>query len=260
MTTAPTPTTTTWQDWLRRWDAQQEVYIEQRERAFDVMLSFLEVLAPPTMRVLDLAAGPGAISQRVLRRFPDARCVAIDTDPVLLQLGQGALGDQGGRLRWVRADLRDDDWTSSLGDGQFDAVLSTTATHWLTPPELTEVYARLAQLLRPGGVLLNGDGMPLGHQLPQIREALQTVTTRRQERALDDGHGEDWQSWWDALRTEASLRDAFAERDRIFPPGSRSHRSSPTLSFHQTALLEAGFAEVAPVWQDLNKRIVLALR
>ncbi|MGH3934822.1 MAG: hypothetical protein ACRDS1_07595 [Pseudonocardiaceae bacterium] len=33
--TDPTGTeTVAWNDWLRRWDAQQEVYIEARERRF----------------------------------------------------------------------------------------------------------------------------------------------------------------------------------------------------------------------------------
>ncbi|MGH8931315.1 MAG: class I SAM-dependent methyltransferase [Egibacteraceae bacterium] len=78
-----------WADWLRRWDAQQCVYIEDRERCFKVMFSFIEALLPPEVTVLDLACGPGAISQRLLRRLPGARSVAVDVDPVLLGLGQG---------------------------------------------------------------------------------------------------------------------------------------------------------------------------
>ena len=248
-----------WADWLRRWDVQQGVYIEDRERGFEVMFSFLDALLPAEITVLDLAAGAGSISQRLLRRFPEARSVAVDVDPVLLTIGEGALGDMAGRLRWVRADLRNPGWVASLGQDGFDAVLSATATHWLQPPELAAVYRDIAGLVRPGGILLNGDGLSYPRSQTRIRAAVDAVDRRRQERAMDEG-AEAWAPWWDALRAEPALRGAFAERDRIFPPECRPAGSSPTLAFHEAALLEAGFEEVATVWQDLHKRILLALR
>jgi trans-aconitate methyltransferase len=68
---------------------------------------------------LDLACGPGSIAQRLLVRFPAARAVAVDFDPVLMRLGQDALGDLDGRLRWVEADLRRPDWNGLYTVAQF---------------------------------------------------------------------------------------------------------------------------------------------
>ncbi|MGQ0572587.1 MAG: class I SAM-dependent methyltransferase [Pseudonocardia sp.] len=252
-------TTVDWPGWLRRWDAQQEVYIEGRERVFDVMLDVVESLLPAEIVVLDLAAGPGSISERVLRRLPRARCVAVDVDPVLVSVGRGALAGFGDRLRWVQADLRDPDWPAALGPQRFDAVLSTTATHWLDPAALAGAYRRVADLLTPRGILLNGDGMYFpGHQ-PRIRAVVAGIDERRRQRAVARG-AEDWDTWWASLRTEPALADAFAVRDRLFPPRVALPHRSPTRAFHGVALAEAGFAEVASVWQDLHKHIVLALR
>jgi ubiquinone/menaquinone biosynthesis C-methylase UbiE len=247
-------------DWLRRWDAQQEVYTQDRERCFDVMLSFLAVLMPESFTVLDLAAGPGAISQRLLARFPQARSVAVDADPVMLQLGHAALGDRDGRLRWVQADFRDLGWPRSLGEERFDAVLSSTATHWLRPHELTSLYHQVFGVLRAGGVLLNGDGLPLPASQRRTRGAIAAVDERRQAQALGAG-AESWTDWWESLGDEPSVQAALTERKHIFPSGSCSdHGTSPTLPFHEAAILAAGFEEVATVWQDLNKRLLLALR
>lgn len=259
MTDSDTTIVVPWEDWLRRWDVQQGVYIEDRERGFEVMFSFLETLLPPQITVLDLAAGAGSISQRLLRLRPEARSVAVEVDPVMLTIGQGALGDMDGRLRWVRADLRDPQWATTVSDDGFDAVLSTTATHWLQPHELAAVYRDVAGLLRPGGILLNGDGLYYPHSQPRIRAAVDAVDQRRQKQAVDRG-AEAWNDWWDALRGEPALQQAFAERDRIFPAEGRPRRSPPTLAFHEAALLEAGFEEVGTVWQDLHKRILLAFR
>lgn len=60
-----------WKRWLQRWDAQQSGYVPQREERFRVMLDVLEALLPEEFVALDLASGPGAISQRLLERFPE---------------------------------------------------------------------------------------------------------------------------------------------------------------------------------------------
>src|SRR5260370_40427231 len=82
-----------WRAWLERWDQQQAGYLPSREERFAVMLDALDVLLPASFVALDLACGPGCSSQRLLARFPAARCVAGDLDPVLLTLGRHALGD-----------------------------------------------------------------------------------------------------------------------------------------------------------------------
>src|SRR5438445_3692671 len=132
-----------WKRWLQRWDAQQEGYVPEREERFRVMLDVLEALLPDEFVALDLACGPGAISQRLLERFPGARCVAIDIDPVMLALGQGALGTCDGRLRWIDADLAAQGWVESVGEAGVDAVLSTTALHWIPAQHLAGLYLEL---------------------------------------------------------------------------------------------------------------------
>lgn len=79
------------------------------------MFDVLAALLPTSFVALDLACGPGSISQRLLARFPGARAVAVDVDPVKLALGHGTLGTLDGRLRWVDADLASPGWTDALG-------------------------------------------------------------------------------------------------------------------------------------------------
>ncbi|HEY3081976.1 MAG TPA: class I SAM-dependent methyltransferase [Chloroflexota bacterium] len=249
-----------WAEWLRRWDAQQAGYLPHREERFAAMLDVLEALLPAAFVAVDLACGPGAISQRLLARFPDARCVAVDTDPVLLALGQGALGDQSGRLRWVKADLTEPDWSAALGEEQVDAVLSATALHWLPGDALTRVYRALGQLVRPGGVFLNGDRAGFPPHMPTFR-ALAEAGLAQRERGRPAG-SEDWAAWWEALRREPDLAELFAERERRFAwrqPWDRRWES-PIRDLHEAALREAGFREVGVVWQRLDDHVLLAVR
>ena len=248
-----------WRAWLRRWDAQQGGYLPAREGRFAAMLDALGVLLPAAFVALDLCAGPGSLSQRLLARFPAARCLAVDKDPALLAMGQAVLGDAGGRLRWVDADLLAPDWAAALGVEQVDAVLSTTALHWLTADQLMRVYRRLGALVRPGGVFLNGDHLRYGPHVPRFRQVADAVKTARREAAHQQQGVETWEDWWAALAREPGAAALLAERERRFA-GRTREGINPGYDFQAGALREAGFVEVDVLWQDLDNRVLMAVR
>jgi SAM-dependent methyltransferase len=245
-----------WQEWLRRWDAQQQLHIPHREDRFAAITDALGAVSGPSPRVLDIGCGPGSLSVRVLQRIPEAELVAIDTDPVLLAIGRGALGDRR-RIHFVEADLRSD-WVSELPlPPPFDAAVSTTALHWLELPELVRFYATLAELIRPGGVFLNGDRLDFGHDQVTIGEVAQSV--RSAQSAPPPPDAEDWNVWWRAVDREPTLADAAAERRRR--GHDHPHREAPQpFGFHKSALLAAGFSEVGTIWQRLADRVLIAIR
>jgi len=248
-----------WSDWLQRWDGQQRGYLPEREQRFEVMLDVVEALLPEAFVALDLACGPGSISQRLLTRFPQARCVAVDLDPVLLTLGQGALGDMQGRLRWVEADLRDADWRTHLGEKQVDAVLTATALHWLPPELLVGLYQQLGGLVRPGGIFLNGDHFSFGPHLPTLQLVSEKVQEREREEVIAQEQLEDWRTWWGNLAQEPGMNDLFVERERRFAWRDQDF-PEPTLELHEAALRNAGFREVGVIWQHMDNRVILAVR
>ena len=248
-----------WHEWMQRWDRQQSGHLPDREQRFTAMLDILATQLPERFVALDLACGPGSISQRLLNRFPHARCVAVDFDPVLLLLGQNVLGDMQGRLRWVEADLRDPTWHTQLGEEQVDAVLSTTALHWLSADNLVQMYHQLGKLVHPGGIVLNGDDFDFGLHMPTFR----LVAEAMQERAIGDvasqNDVEDWSTWWERLEHEPGMEDLFAERKRRFIDGAH-HGSHTLLELHEAALRDAGFREVGVIWQRMGNRVVMGVR
>jgi len=80
---------TPWSQWLTRWDRFQEAYVPGRELQFRLIVDYLALLHRDSpLRVLDLCAGPGSFGSRLLEERPDARVVALDHDPWLLELGR----------------------------------------------------------------------------------------------------------------------------------------------------------------------------
>jgi SAM-dependent methyltransferase len=247
-----------WAGWLRRWDEQQESFNPDRERRFSTMFDVVEAKVGRRFVALDLGSGPGSLSARLLRRFPRARCVAVDYDPVSLHVGQGALGSVGGRLTWVDANLGRPGWAETLPPGRYDAVLSTTALHWLRGPELRRLYRDLHRKIRRGGVFLDGDHLGWGPEHPGLGPLAESVRNIRFKGASLDSEWGAWKKWWADAQKVPELKPYFLERERR----QAQHPQHEDVSFeaHRRALRRAGFHEVETVWQDLENRVLLATR
>jgi trans-aconitate methyltransferase len=242
---------------LDGWDRQQAAYIADREGRFAIMLELLARVCGEAPVVVDAACGPGSLSLRVLERFPAARVVALDVDPLLLDVARAALAPYGERATVLTADLTTPDWPDAvravLGGARPDAFVSTTALHWLLPGALVAVYAAAAGLLAPGGVLLNGDHFRFDDGHPTLARVAAEHDAATQAQAHAAG-AQTWDAWW----AEASARPGgaalAAERERVF--ADRPAPPSTTIGFHVAALVQAGFAEAAPVWQLLDDYVV----
>ncbi|MFD2767431.1 class I SAM-dependent methyltransferase [Micromonospora eburnea] len=254
-----------WQKLLSSWDDQQAGYLPRREERFAMITRTIGEVIGDSFVALDLGCGPGSLSQRILAAHPAATAIAVDSDPLLLELGQHALSDYADRLRWVDADLRDPRWHESLGVDGVDVVVSTTALHWLEPGVLFEVYRRAARLLRPGGILLNGDNMPYDAGQATHERLAESANERAAKQAFAVAGVPDWERWWadatsnELLAAAAGKRTARRERaDQQYGP--RDGDLLTSLSTHVTALTEAGFREIGTIWQNFDDRILLAVR
>ncbi|MFC7721503.1 class I SAM-dependent methyltransferase [Nonomuraea recticatena] len=196
-------------EWIARWDRQQEGYLPDREERFTALIDAVEASGRPDPLVVDLGCGPGSLSARLLERLPKATVIAVDADPLLLGLGRAAYP----HLTFFSRDLRTPGWSQGLGlDRPVDAAVSTTALHWISSPELTAMYAEVASILRPGGLLLNGDHFESDDATPSIAELERAVHDKQTARAFADGLPEGWRDWWDAVAADPDLAEFNAAR------------------------------------------------
>jgi SAM-dependent methyltransferase len=247
--------------WINRWDAQQQSYMPDREERFTALIDAVEAgTGRDDPLVLDLGCGPGSLAVRLLDRMPGAHVVAIDTDPLLLTLGRAAYSGLPG-LRFADQDLRASGWTGALAlDRAVDAAVSTTALHWLHAEALRGMYAQLATVLRPGGLLLDGDHLKedktVAPTLARLGEALTECVAQRFTGASDR---EDWSAWWQAATTDPELAEPAAERQQRGLSEDHHGSESVLLSEHVAALRAAGFTEIGTLWQYGDNRILCAV-
>lgn len=254
--------------WFDRWEAQQSGVIGVREERFEVLLEVLGATfdVDDDFTVVDLASGPAGISVRVLDRFPKARAVAVDFDPVLLAIGRGAHGDQNGRLLWVEHDLRDAAWAHEVracaGKDSVDAVLTATALHWIPTGTLAEVYRACGAMLRPGGLLINCDNLeypPAAATIRGISDSLRAAERDTVAARVGAEQFEGWEQWWEAVASAPSLAALHRAREQRYAWRDRDEYR-PGFAVHSELLHEAGFAEVETVWQRYQNRVLVAVR
>ncbi|MCO6008722.1 class I SAM-dependent methyltransferase [Actinoallomurus purpureus] len=113
------------------------------------------VAARTPLRVLDLAAGTGKLTEGLLRHTADV--VAVEPD-------SGMLAELQARLPGVPA-LTGTAERIPLTDGSVDAVLVGQAMHWF---DLSRALPEMARVLAPGGVLAGLWNID-DHRIPWVR-------------------------------------------------------------------------------------------
>ncbi len=247
-----------WEKLLMEWDNQQEDFIPDREQRFKTILDLLEAILSRRFATLDLGCGPGSLSARLLERFPRAKSVAVDYDPVVLTICKMALKRFQRRIIWVEADLGGKQLAKVLEPFKpFDAAVSTTALHWLYPHQLRLLYNNLGKVIRRGGVFVNGDRMPWDSNRRRLLQIAERVKSLRGSGGNQMWHG--WNKWWNDLQGDAYFNELFRIRKTRFPE-IHSKANALSFEFHRKTLIDAGFRDVDVIWQDLDERIFVAIK
>ncbi|GAB3812471.1 class I SAM-dependent methyltransferase [Tessaracoccus terricola] len=252
---------------VQDWDNQQAAYITHREQRFAIMCDAIAHLLATSsefgddgarLTVLDLACGPGSLSQRLLDRFPAVRVIGVDHDPVLLHIARTWLDERHpGRFMAVDADLAGS-WSEALAGAPIQAAVSSTALHWLAPHQLVALYEQLGQVLPEGGLFLNADHL---RYHPGTQPFLTAGAAEDDARTQRDAHQRgvpDWDQWWEQASAEPQLAALRVERERRF--ADRPPTADAPLELHLAALRTAGFAEAGVLWRYWDDLVVLARR
>jgi ubiquinone/menaquinone biosynthesis C-methylase UbiE len=130
---------------------------EERRPRIREMIAQASLPREATIRVLDVGAGYGFVTEEVLRAFPNAHVTLQDFSELMLGHARQRLAAVAGRLSFVLCDLTDPTWTERVG-GPFDLIVSAIAIHNLRQVEtIAACYRGIAGLLKPDAAFLNYD-------------------------------------------------------------------------------------------------------
>jgi len=138
------------------YDADMDVMHPNRHKMIEVALDFLPRSVGGAFTALDLGVGTGLFAGELLKRYPEARVVAVDGAEAMVDLARTRLGALADRVDFRVGDFRDlDDLLEA--EEMFSVVISSYALHHLSGSEKEEVVRACGRRLRPGGCFLNAD-------------------------------------------------------------------------------------------------------
>jgi malonyl-CoA O-methyltransferase len=127
-------------------DSYDAAAVLQREMG-ERMLERLEYIRLNPRLVLDLGAGTGHATARLVRRYPKARVLALDFALSMLRKAR----KRGPWLRRPRCVCADAEHLP-IADGAVDLVFSNAVLQWCT--DLEHSFGEILRVLRPGGLFM----------------------------------------------------------------------------------------------------------
>lgn len=130
---------------------------DERRPHIREMIAHASLPRQAAIRVLDVGAGYGFVTEEVLHAFPNAHVTLQDFSELMLDRARERLKAKAGQLSFALCDLTDPAWTERVG-GPFDLIVSAIAIHNLRPTEkIAACYRGIAGLLKPDAPFLDFD-------------------------------------------------------------------------------------------------------
>lgn len=164
-----------WQsaDYVSGWIEHDVARDPERRPLLRRMLASAPFPSGSELRVLDVGAGYGVVTEEVVAAFPAARVTMQDYSQAMLDQARQRLTAHADRLSFVLCDLFDPSWPQKVG-ATFNLAVSAIVLHNLGSREkIFACYPAIHGLLRPGGWFLNYDRFVGGveEHLTELRAA-----------------------------------------------------------------------------------------
>jgi SAM-dependent methyltransferase len=144
-------------NYVSSWAERQDPKERDRRDAFALLADTIPFDKKLPIRILDLGAGYGALTQFILNKFPKATAVCQDGSKEMAKLGAERMKHLSGRFEYVFCDFARRGWSRKL-NGPFEAVVSSIAIHNVGDAKIVEaIYHAVFPLVKAGGCFLNFD-------------------------------------------------------------------------------------------------------
>lgn len=209
------------------YDYVADKVVFENDKIHEELIKALPFKKNQFLKILDLGSGTGHGMEMILENFPKARVIGIDYSLKMIEHARKNLSDFLNRVKLIENDF----CQIKLGN-DFDAVVSVIAIHNSTDEHKIEIFEKIYNSLKKGGVFINADFFI--HESPEKHEENKRIYREYLENNLE---GDEKKVW---------LRHAFEEDMPM------------KLSEQFEILKKIGFSEVEKIWEYVNEAIYVA--
>ena len=212
---------------------RKPVWLPEYDRVLGLAVKALEPFfaTKETVNVLDLGAGTGNLSRRILRAFKNSHLTLVDFSQNMLNEVPNVLAAFPGRYEVRQADF----WEADFPAGQFDAVVSSFALHHGRGDAVYQsLYQKINRWLKSPGVFVCCD--VVDGDTPDL-------TARNMA---------GWRQYLTGRLSQADIERMFSNYRREDSPIS--------LRKHLSFLIEAGFGKADILWKRFNFAVYIGIK
>jgi tRNA (cmo5U34)-methyltransferase len=129
---------------------------DRTARMHEVMLDLSTSLTSPQSTLLELGAGTGIFTEKLLKANHFREIYVTDGAPAMLNIARQTLEAEHTRLHFLELDFTTD-WPSLLTGIRFEAITSLIALHHAEDKQ--KLFQQIFSMLKPQGVFLLADHM-----------------------------------------------------------------------------------------------------
>ena len=104
------------------------------------------------LRVLDIGAGTGLVSEMVALAFPHSEITLVDVSGKMLAIAKTRLSKFKNQIEY-----REEDYSQWQIQGKYDLIISALSIHHLNEEEKKELFRNCYHALSSGGLFVNAD-------------------------------------------------------------------------------------------------------
>lgn len=210
---------------------------DRKEQMLRVTADLLLALAPKKSVLLELGAGTGHFTEKMIATGHFSRIYVTDGATAMLEIARQRLPNEHGLLHFDIIDFTTQ-WAKRFANRRFDVVASTLALHHAENKR--QLFSQVFGVLKPQGVFVLGDHMDgstiMGQRLI------------RRERALE------------RLRGEESINETLIQEVMEFDEQRQAAEGDrcESVARYETYLNSSGFEAVECLWQDYWQAVFVA--
>lgn len=134
-----------------QYDAQRHVLVPCFDDFYKIAVDNLTFSVSSPL-IIDLGAGTGLLSQKILEAYPQARLTLVDLSEKMLSVARMRFKGLSNVTIEI-ADILD----FPMEDNSCDAIVSSLAIHHLTDRDKKTIYRKIFRALKPGGFFVNAE-------------------------------------------------------------------------------------------------------
>jgi len=230
-------------DQVEIYEHKQRLVVPKKDEMLDIIVKLFPYSSDEKIKVLDIGAGKGALTERILDRFPNSKVTCLDSSQEMLKDARNRLSEFKDRVNYEQSDFNDADWNRSFSN-EFEVIASALALHYLKPRGRKRFFQQCYTIIEDDGCFINGTGFKSDD--PRIQQI------------YDDFHAKYIQ---DQLRKLEGTELTIEEIDRKRKEHRERAGSNSYSVKEQIALLrDSGFERAECVWKYFNMAVVIGLK